>query len=87
LGVTFKDSTVLNAGLFSDANAPFDFGTAVVKDGSGDDKNAVGSFSHNNTSDDGTYAAVMRQDGDDWKILEMIIPIGTNALPIKVFSE
>lgn len=68
---SYSDPAVIMTGPLAEANKNFTFGLAVSKK-SGNDYIAGGNFSSDGGADT-EYVAVMRETGDDWKILTMTI--------------
>jgi len=69
-------------------NSPFYFGPATVSDIDGsDNKLAVGAYGNKNIPDnDEAYSAVMKLDGDSWKILQMTITVANKSYLIKTLK-
>jgi len=83
---SYLDTEIFESGSpLNSANSPFYFGSPSISDVSGsDDKLATGAFGHQYIPEnDETYSAVMRQDGDKWKILEMVISVSSTDFTIK----
>ena len=80
---TYLDTAIFKTGPLSQSNAPFDFGPASVSDISGsDNKTAEGTFGNVYTTG-GYYTAEMKQHGDEWKILEIVITFGNDSYTIR----
>jgi len=69
-------------------NSPFYFGPATVSDIDGsDNKLAAGTFGNKYIPDnDEAYSAVMKLDGDSWKILQMTITVANKSYLIKTLK-
>ncbi|MDC7235580.1 MAG: hypothetical protein PQJ58_20315 [Spirochaetales bacterium] len=75
----YLDSEIFTIGPLNPLNGPFTFGTPSLS-ASGDDYDISGTYAAEGAGvDDGNYTAIMRQEGSDWKILEMTIDVGSSV--------
>jgi len=81
---SYMDSSIIANGPLGTNRSSFKFGSPDISE-SGSKYDAEGSF-ESDVVDDGSYSAVMKEDGDDWKILSIDITVGIDTYEIRTLK-